>query len=208
MDWFLCPWDSPDKNTGMDCHALLQGIFLTQGSNHHLMSPALAGKFFTTSATWESQVYISCAEGHTALHGPRLRKGYSPFPTVANMLKEGSFKHLKKPSVCVLVAQSCPTLCNPMDYSPPDFSVHGILQARILEQEAIPFSRGSSSLQADSLPSEPPGKPKESLPNSQKRSIAFHSSSLPGSTFSVYSSSLEEAMDPSTSRNKSPPLPF
>ena len=73
MDWFLCPWDSPDKNTGMDCHALLQGIFLTQGSNHHLMSPALAGKFFTTSATWESQVYNSCAEGHTALHGPRLR---------------------------------------------------------------------------------------------------------------------------------------
>ena len=46
-----------------------------------LASSALAGKFFTTSATWESQVYNSCAEGHTALHGPRLRKGYSPFPT-------------------------------------------------------------------------------------------------------------------------------
>ena len=104
------------------------------------------------------------------------------------------------------VAQLCPTLSDPMDYSPPDSSVYGILQARILEQEAIPFSRGSSSLQADSLPSEPPGKPKEPLPNSQK-SIAFHSPSIPGSTFSVYSSSLEEAMDPSTSRNKSPPLP-
>ena len=101
MDWFLCPWDSPDKNTGVDCHALLQGIFLTQGSNRHLMCPALAGKFFTTSATWEAQVYNSCAEGHTALHDPRLRKGYSSFPKVANMLKEGSFKHLKKPSVCV-----------------------------------------------------------------------------------------------------------
>ena len=107
------------------------------------MSTALAGKFFTTSATWESQVYNSCAEGHTALHGPRLRKGYSPFPTVANMLKEGSFKHLKKPSVCVLVAQSCPTLCNPMDYSPPDSSVHGILQARILEWVAILFFKES-----------------------------------------------------------------
>ena len=32
-----------------------------------------------------------------------------------------------------LVAQSCPTLCNPMDYSPPGSSVHGILQERILE---------------------------------------------------------------------------
>ena len=29
----FCPWDFPDKNTGMDCHSLLQGIFLTQGSN-------------------------------------------------------------------------------------------------------------------------------------------------------------------------------
>ena len=35
--------------------------------------------------------------------------------------------------VCMLVAQSCPTLCNPMHCSPPGFSIHGILQARILE---------------------------------------------------------------------------
>ena len=41
-------------------------------------------------------------------------------------------------------AQSCPTLCNPMDRSPPGSSVHGILQARILEWDAISFSRGSS----------------------------------------------------------------
>ena len=42
------------------------------------------------------------------------------------------------------VAQSCPTLCDPVDCSPPDSSVHGILQARILEWVAISFSRGSS----------------------------------------------------------------
>ena len=46
--------------------------------------------------------------------------------------------------VCVLVAQSCLTLCNPTDCSLPGFSVHGILQARILEWIAIPFSRGTS----------------------------------------------------------------
>ena len=55
-----------------------------------------------------------------------------------------------------------------MDCSPPGSSVHGILQARILEWCAIPFSRGSfqprikpgsPALQADSLPSEPPRKP-------------------------------------------------
>ena len=44
----------------------------------------------------------------------------------------------------VLVSQSGPTLCNPMDFSPPGFSVHGILQARILHWVAISFSSGSS----------------------------------------------------------------
>ena len=63
----------------------------------------------------------------------------------------------------VKVAQSCPTLCNPMDYR-----VRGILQVRILEWVTFPFSRGSSqpgtelrslALQVDSLPAEPEGKP-------------------------------------------------
>ena len=53
-------------------------------------------------------------------------------------------------SICVYiykvseVAQSCPTLCNPMDCSLPGFSVHGIFQARVLEWVAISFSRRSS----------------------------------------------------------------
>ena len=68
----------------------------------------------------------------------------------------------------MLVTQSCLTLCHPMDCNPPDSSVHGIHQARILEWVAMPCSRGSSqprdrtqspALQADALPSEPPGKP-------------------------------------------------
>jgi len=41
----LCPWDFPDKNTGMGCHFLLQGIFLTGVKP---ASPTLAGRFFTT----------------------------------------------------------------------------------------------------------------------------------------------------------------
>ena len=44
------------------------------------------------------------------------------------------------------VAQSCPTLCDSMDCSPPGSSVPGIFQARILEWVAISFSRGSSKL--------------------------------------------------------------
>ena len=67
----------------------------------------------------------------------------------------------------------CPTLCDPMDCSPPGPSVHGILQARILEWVAISFFRESSqprdrtwppALQADSLPYKPPGKPQLYLP--------------------------------------------
>ena len=57
-----------------------------------------------------------------------------------------------------LVAQSCPTLCNPIDNSLPGSSVHRILQARMLEWIAMPFSRGSPALQTDSLPPEPPRK--------------------------------------------------
>ena len=46
--------------------------------------------------------------------------------------------------VCALLLQSCPTLCNPMDRSPRGSSVHGILQARMLEWVAVPCYRGSS----------------------------------------------------------------
>ena len=62
------------------------------------------------------------------------------------------------------VAQSCPTLCDPMDYS-----IHGILQAKRLEWVAFPFSRGSSQprdqtqvshIAGGFLPAEPQGKPK------------------------------------------------
>ena len=65
-----------------------------------------------------------------------------------------------KHQVKVKVTQSCPTLCDPMNYT-----VHGIFQDRILEWVAFPFSRGSSqprspSWQVDSLPAEPQGKPK------------------------------------------------
>src|SRR5574341_916161 len=85
---FLCSWNSPGKNTGVGCHALLQGIFPTQGLN------------------------------------PRLL-------------------HCESESE---VAQSCPTLCDPMDCNLPGSSVHGISQARIIEWVAISFSRGSFPL--------------------------------------------------------------
>ena len=69
--------------------------------------------------------------------------------------------------VCVLVAQSCPILCDPMDCSPPGSSVYWILQARILAWVPFPspgdlhdpgIELRSPALQEDSLPSEPSRK--------------------------------------------------
>ena len=70
--------------------------------------------------------------------------------------------------MCVLGAQSCLTLCDPMDCSPPGFSAHGISQASILEWVAIPFSRNLPdpgikprfpALKADSLSLSHQGSP-------------------------------------------------
>ena len=69
---------------------------------------------------------------------------------------------------CFLVAESCPALCDPLDCSPPTFSVHGICWARILEWVTISFSKGSSQHRYRAHVScigrrfftpEPPGKP-------------------------------------------------
>ena len=59
-------------------------------------------------------------------------------------LQHGDKNPIDFMKVKMLVAQLCPPFCNPMDCSPSRSSVHGILQARILEWVATPSSRGSS----------------------------------------------------------------
>ena len=88
------------------------------------MSPALAGRFFFTVPPGKSPLLeiITAVESM----GKNLRMDTNDL-------------HNTELSCEVKVAQSCPTLCNPMDYI-----VHGILQTRILEWVAFPFSRGSS----------------------------------------------------------------
>ena len=113
---FLCPWNTPGKNTGVGCHFLLQGIFLTQGSNLGL------------------------------LHCRQILYHLS---------------HQKWSEV----AQSCPVLCDPMDCSLPGSSVHVIFQAEYWNGLSFPspgdlpgIEPRSPALQADTLPSELPGK--------------------------------------------------
>ena len=86
--------------------------------------------------------------------------------------------------VCMLSHQSCPTLYDPMDNSPPGSSVHGILQARILEWVAMPSSRDlpdpgikptspvAPALQEDSLPLSNQGKPGCSVTVKQRKSFS------------------------------------
>ena len=59
--------------------------------------------------------------------------------------RDGNLTQMEFVLGCAKSLQSCLTLCDPMDYSSPDFSVHGILQARILEWAAISSSRVSFS---------------------------------------------------------------
>ena len=103
-------------------------------------------------------------------------EGWLPFPALLWVICSHPCVVCVCVCVCVcacvcLVAQSCLTLCDPMEYSPPGSSVHGISQARILEWVAISFSRGSSRLRNRTSVScvscitggffttEPPGKP-------------------------------------------------
>ena len=100
---------------------------------------------------------------------PRIFTGRTDAETEAAILWPPNAKSQSESEV----VQLCPTLCDPVDCSLSGFSVHGILQARILEWVTISFSRGSSdpgiepgspSFQADALTSEPPGRrPKSSL---------------------------------------------
>ena len=86
----LCPRDSPGKNTERSCHALLQGIFPTQGLNSHLLhlpSPTLAGEFFMNSTTWEVHMSLSVQFSHSdesdslQPHGLQHARPPCPSPT-------------------------------------------------------------------------------------------------------------------------------
>ena len=77
--------------------------------------------------------------------------GESGHPSLVSDLRQNAFRFsmfFMILAVCLSYAcmlnESCPTLCDPLDCSPPGSSVQGILQARMLEGDAMPSSRGSS----------------------------------------------------------------
>ena len=80
--------------------------------------------------------------GGVAFLAPWVKAACGPFDDLKERLGL-RVKHKGEKCTCTKSLQSCPTLCDVMDCSPPGSSVHGILQARILEWLAMPFSRGS-----------------------------------------------------------------
>ena len=117
------PWDSPGKNTGVECHFLLQCMKVKSESEVAQARPFLYPHFYLYAYISQIVKDIQGKEFHW-------------------FLKNDSIIFYMK--MKVLFAQLCLTFCDPMDYSPPGSFVHGIPQARILEWVAIPFSRVSS----------------------------------------------------------------
>ena len=112
--------DSPGKNTGVGCHALLQGIFQTQGLNLRLLH-----LLHWQACHLGSPLRYSNFSSNTSHH----QHGYYSASNHRHLLPAAAAKSL----------QSL-TLCNPIDGSPPGSPVPGILQARTLEWVAISFS--------------------------------------------------------------------
>ena len=130
----LCsPWDSPGQNTGVGSLSLLQGIFPTQGSNpglphcrwilyqlRHEGSPRIlewvAYSFSSGSSEPRNWTKVSCIAGRFFTNWA-IKEAPKDLPAAA------AAKSL----------QSCPTLCDTIDGSPPGSPVPGILQARTLE---------------------------------------------------------------------------
>ena len=78
----LCSWDFPGKDTGVDCHSLLQGIFLTQGSNPCLLHQESPSGFFTNEPSAKPK------NSHTALDFLRLSDKHLPkaLSTISTLL--------------------------------------------------------------------------------------------------------------------------
>ena len=152
--------NSPGKNIGVACHDLLQGIFPTQRQNPGLphcrqilyLLSQMQGMTYPYSKT-SYNVSISRMGNLASKRLYNVAGTYFPtfppstlilIPQPLHLVFFCQTNYSTKSESESEVAQSCPTLCNPMDCTLPGSSIHGIFQARILEWVAISFSRKSS----------------------------------------------------------------
>ena len=128
----LCSWDSPGKNTRVVARLSSRAPSQHRGRPASLMSPALAGRSFTTRTIWEAQCF---SNNCCSLSGWRSSSascdGSHSQKAECSGLKQAAYLELSYifDSICVVRSHGL---------------VHGILHVRILEWVAFPFSRGSS----------------------------------------------------------------
>ena len=101
---------------------------------------ALSNTGFSSCGSWALEPWLSCRSNGLTCPMAHLIRPRDPTCVLCRQM----LYHWGK--VEVLVVRSCPTLCDPMDCSPPGSLVHGILQARILKWGAIPFYSPPGSL--------------------------------------------------------------
>ena len=107
----LRPLDFPGKNTGVDCYSVLQGNFLTQGSN---LPSCIAGRFFTVWATREAPfMYYLCEMNYTSITVQYCIAnciGWVPRLTLMNLWTNWIYEHalrMKLPFICRVLTMYC-----------------------------------------------------------------------------------------------------
>ena len=138
------PWDSPGKNTGVDCHFLLQCKkgksesevaqscpILSNPMDCSLPGSSVHGIFQARVLEWGA-IAFSISPHSEDLFQVTIK--YSIWSNISSEILYAAAAAAAKS------LQSCPTLCYPIDGSPPGFPVPGIVQARTLEWVAISFS--------------------------------------------------------------------
>ena len=124
------PWDSPGKNTGVGCHFLFQCMKVK--SEREVAQSRLT-----------LRDPMDCSPPGSSVHGILHKStGVGRQCLLLVDIKCELRIEFKMFSTC-LVAQSSPTLCDPLDCCPPGYTVHCIFQARILEWVTISSSMGS-----------------------------------------------------------------
>ena len=128
----LCSWNSPGKNTGVGCHSLLQGIFLTPG-----IEPTYPPLEADSLPSKPLLLLLLSRFMSNSVRPQRWQPTRFPHSWDSPDKNTGVGCHFllqcMKVKIESEVTQPCRTLRDPMDCSPPGSSVYGIFQARVLE---------------------------------------------------------------------------
>ena len=111
----VCPWNSPGKNTGVDCHEATINHLITKLNKYHQNRKSQAN-------TFNEYRYKNSQQNISKLNQTTYKKDHVPKPRGIYHKFTRMLQHTQNQSIN---AQSCPTLCNPIDCSLLGSSVHG-----------------------------------------------------------------------------------